>query len=117
MKSVPFCQSDDEEEELEGRPSSEEEESSDDDKSWVEEVREQRRLLRAEERERQYKERKEQDRKTSLQSSDPVRKSQWSQAPGQSQPHFYQIKAGEEFRSFKDVAHKQKMQKYMLKLC
>lgn len=82
----------------------------------MEEVREQRRLLRVEQRERQFKERKEQDRNTSLQSSDPVRKSQQCQAQGQSQPRFYQIKAGEEFRSFGDVARKQKMQKYMLKL-
>uniref|UniRef100_A0A665V4P2 Nucleolar protein 10 n=1 Tax=Echeneis naucrates TaxID=173247 RepID=A0A665V4P2_ECHNA len=59
-----------------------EEESSDDDKSWVDEVREQRRLLR-----------KKADRNT-LQ--------------------FYQIKAGEEFKSFNDMAHKQKLQKASL---
>ncbi len=97
---------------MEGRGSSEEEESSDDDdKGWVQEVREQRRLLRVEERERtfnQRKERRQQDRETSLQSSDPVRNRQ--QEP-QNQPRFYQIKAGEEFRSFGDVARKQKMQK------
>ncbi|XP_030632387.1 nucleolar protein 10 isoform X3 [Chanos chanos] len=87
-----------EDEEPEGRASSEEEEESsdDDDKSWVEEVREQRRLLRVEERERKYKERKQQDPQS------------------QNQPRFYQIKAGEEFRSFKDVARKQKMQKASL---
>uniref|UniRef100_A0A8C2FKB4 Nucleolar protein 10 n=1 Tax=Cyprinus carpio TaxID=7962 RepID=A0A8C2FKB4_CYPCA len=83
---------DEEEEEVEGRGSSEEEESSDDDdKSWVEEVREQRRLIRAEERENRQQE--------------PQR---------HSQPRFYQIKAGEEFRSFGDVARKQKMQKTSL---
>uniref|UniRef100_A0A8C1SB28 Nucleolar protein 10 n=1 Tax=Cyprinus carpio TaxID=7962 RepID=A0A8C1SB28_CYPCA len=85
-------QQDEEEEEVEGRGSSEEEESSDDDdKSWVEEVREQRRLIRAEERENRQQE--------------PQR---------HSQPRFYQIKAGEEFRSFGDVARKQKMQKTSL---
>lgn len=108
-------QQDEEEEEMEGRGSSEEEESSDDDdKGWVQEVREQRRLLRVEERERtfnQRKERRQQDRETSLQSSDPVRNRQ--QEP-QNQPRFYQIKAGEEFRSFGDVARKQKMQKTSL---
>uniref|UniRef100_A0A8C1QN38 Nucleolar protein 10 n=1 Tax=Cyprinus carpio TaxID=7962 RepID=A0A8C1QN38_CYPCA len=83
-------QQDEEEEEVEGRGSSEEEESSDDDdKSWVEEVREQRRLIRAEENRQQ----------------EPQR---------HSQPRFYQIKAGEEFRSFGDVARKQKMQKTSL---
>lgn len=79
----------------------------------MEEVREQRRLIQAEQRERQFKEKKAQDRNTSLQSSDPVRKSQQSQAQVQSQPRFYQIKAGEEFRSFGDVARKKKMQKYI----
>uniref|UniRef100_A0A665V477 Nucleolar protein 10 n=1 Tax=Echeneis naucrates TaxID=173247 RepID=A0A665V477_ECHNA len=54
-----------------------EEESSDDDKSWVDEVREQKKA----------------DRNT-LQ--------------------FYQIKAGEEFKSFNDMAHKQKLQKASL---
>ncbi|XP_016133790.1 nucleolar protein 10-like [Sinocyclocheilus grahami] len=110
---------DEEEEEVEGRGSSEEEESSDDDdKSWVQEVREQRRLIRAEERERtfnQRKERRQQDRETSLQSSDPVRNRQ--QEPlnqSQNQPRFYQIKAGEAFRSFGDAARKQKMQKTSL---
>uniref|UniRef100_A0A3Q3MMY4 Nucleolar protein 10 n=1 Tax=Mastacembelus armatus TaxID=205130 RepID=A0A3Q3MMY4_9TELE len=83
------------EEEPEGRASSEEE-SSDDDKSWVEEVREQRRLLRQEGRDRQRQERKEADRNTVL------------------HPQFYQIKAGEEFRSFKDMVRKQKLQKASL---
>uniref|UniRef100_A0A3Q1I510 Nucleolar protein 10 n=1 Tax=Anabas testudineus TaxID=64144 RepID=A0A3Q1I510_ANATE len=83
------------EEEPEGRPSSEEE-SSDDDKSWVEEVRKQRQLLRQEDRDRRRQERKEADRHTVL------------------QPQFYQIKAGEEFRSFNDIARKQKLQKTSL---
>lgn len=30
-----------------------------------------------------------------------------------SQPQFYQIKAGEEFRSFNDMARKQRLQKYV----
>uniref|UniRef100_A0A4W4F3W4 Nucleolar protein 10 n=1 Tax=Electrophorus electricus TaxID=8005 RepID=A0A4W4F3W4_ELEEL len=87
---------DDEEEEVEGRASSEEEESSDDDKSWVEEVRVQRRLLWAENNARRFKERKQEDRDARL------------------RPRFYQIKDGEEFRSFGDVARKQKMQKASL---
>uniref|UniRef100_A0A8B9JP59 Nucleolar protein 10 n=1 Tax=Astyanax mexicanus TaxID=7994 RepID=A0A8B9JP59_ASTMX len=95
-KKLQQLQEDQEDEELEGRASSEEEESSDDDKSWVEEVREQRRLIRAEERQRRFNERKKQDRNTNL------------------QPRFYQIKTGEEFRSFGDVARKQKVQKTSL---
>ncbi|KAI1895128.1 hypothetical protein AGOR_G00103110 [Albula goreensis] len=87
-----------EEEEPEGRGSSEE--SSDDDKSWVEEVREQRRLLRVEERNRKRQERKQQDREASLEN--------------QSEPRFFQIKAGEEFHSFGAVARKQKLQKASL---
>uniref|UniRef100_A0A674C5E1 Nucleolar protein 10 n=1 Tax=Salmo trutta TaxID=8032 RepID=A0A674C5E1_SALTR len=79
-----------EEEEPEGRGSSDE--SSDDDKSWVDEVREQRRLIYEEGRDRRRQERKKQ---------------------GQ-QPRFFQIKAGEEFRSFGDVARKQKLQKASL---
>uniref|UniRef100_A0AAZ3QBT2 Nucleolar protein 10 n=1 Tax=Oncorhynchus tshawytscha TaxID=74940 RepID=A0AAZ3QBT2_ONCTS len=80
-----------EEEEPEGRGSSDE--SSDDDKSWVDEVREQRRLIYEEGRDRRRQERK--------------------QKQGQ-QPRFFQIKAGEEFRSFGDVARKQKLQKASL---
>uniref|UniRef100_A0A8C2XIW9 Nucleolar protein 10 n=1 Tax=Cyclopterus lumpus TaxID=8103 RepID=A0A8C2XIW9_CYCLU len=75
----------DDEEEPEGRASSEEE-SSDDDKSWVEEVREQRRLIWEEGRDRRRQKRKEGD----------------------------QIKAGEEFRSFNDMARKQRLQKASL---
>ncbi|XP_076834561.1 nucleolar protein 10 [Brachyhypopomus gauderio] len=108
-------QKDDEEgEEAEGRGSSEEEESSDDDKSWVEEVREQRRLLRAEEKARRFKDTRQEDRNTSLQSSNPPRSSHTGPAQGRGQPRFYQIKDGEEFRSFGDVARKQKMQKASL---
>ncbi|KAJ8333073.1 hypothetical protein SKAU_G00419690 [Synaphobranchus kaupii] len=91
---------DDEKEEPEGRASSEE--SSDDDKSWVEEVREQRRLLRVEERTRSRQDRKKQDREVSLENR------------SQKEPRFFQIKAGEEFRSFGDVARKQKLQKASL---
>lgn len=31
------------------------------------------------------------------------------------EPQFYQIKAGEEFRSFNDMARKQRLQKYVLR--
>uniref|UniRef100_A0A8L0DLB2 Nucleolar protein 10 n=1 Tax=Oncorhynchus mykiss TaxID=8022 RepID=A0A8L0DLB2_ONCMY len=85
------AEADQEEEEPEGRGSSDE--SSDDDKSWVDEVREQRRLIYEEGRDRRRQERK--------------------QKQGQ-QPRFFQIKAGEEFRSFGDVARKQKLQKASL---
>uniref|UniRef100_A0A4W5PDC2 Nucleolar protein 10 n=1 Tax=Hucho hucho TaxID=62062 RepID=A0A4W5PDC2_9TELE len=85
------AEADQEEEEPEGRGSSDE--SSDDDKSWVDEVREQRRLIYEEGRDRRRQERKQ---KQGL------------------QPRFFQIKAGEEFRSFGDVARKQKLQKASL---
>ncbi|XP_061699847.1 nucleolar protein 10 [Syngnathoides biaculeatus] len=105
-----------EEEEEEGQPSSEEE-SSDDENSWVEEVREQRRLLRQEEWDRRHQERKDADRNTVLLESKP-RESQKSvfraENKKQSQPQFYQIKSGEEFRSFNDVSCKQKLQKASL---
>lgn len=100
------------EEEPEGRASSEEE-SSDDDKSWVDEVREQRRLLRQENRDRRRQQRKEADRGTVLlentQSRPPTGTAEDKKA---NQPQFYQIRAGEEFRSFNDVSRKQKLQKY-----
>ncbi|XP_058143867.1 nucleolar protein 10 isoform X3 [Dasypus novemcinctus] len=80
-----------EQEEPEGKPSdAESSESSDDEKDWVEEVRKQHRLLHQEEklkRQEQFKE----DQQTVL------------------KPQFYEIKAGEEFRSFKDSATKQKL--------
>uniref|UniRef100_A0A5F9DA76 Nucleolar protein 10 n=1 Tax=Oryctolagus cuniculus TaxID=9986 RepID=A0A5F9DA76_RABIT len=80
-----------EEEELEGKPSdAESSESSDDEKDWVDEVRKQRRLLRQEEK-AQRQERLREDRQTVL------------------QPQFYEIKAGEEFRSFRDSAAKQRL--------
>lgn len=101
------------EEEPEGRGSSEDE-SSDDDKSWVEEVREQRRLLRQEDRDRRRTDRKNTDRSTVLleggqsqQTSDMAEKRKTNQL------QFYQIRAGEEFRSFNDVSRKQKLQKYV----
>ncbi|RXM98117.1 Nucleolar protein 10 [Acipenser ruthenus] len=85
-----------EEEEPEGKPSdAESSESSDDDKGWVEEVRKQRKLMYFEERAKRQerKEKAREDRRTSL------------------EPKFFEIKAGEEFRSFKDAARKQKLQK------
>lgn len=106
-------QADEEEEEHEGRASSEEE-SSDDDKSWVEEVREQRRMLRQEGREWRRQERKEADRNTVLLESvqnGEEGASGGAEGKNSSQPQFYQIRAGEEFRSFNDMAHKQKLQK------
>lgn len=107
----------DEDEEPEGRASSEED-SSDDDKSWVEEVREQRRMLREEDRLRRRQERKAADRNTVLlESEQNGNEGPSSSAEGKkksSQPQFYQIRAGEEFRSFNDMAHKQKIQKYVI---
>ncbi|XP_025783043.1 nucleolar protein 10 isoform X3 [Puma concolor] len=80
-----------EEEEPEGKPSdAESSESSDDEKDWVEEVRKQRRLLHQEEKVKRQEQLRE-DRQTVL------------------KPQFYEIKAGEEFRSFKDSATKQKL--------
>ncbi|KAH0518524.1 Nucleolar protein 10, partial [Microtus ochrogaster] len=80
-----------EEEEPEGRPSdAESSESSDDEKTWVEEVRKQRRLLQQEERVKRQEQLRE-DQQTVL------------------KPQFYEIKAGEEFRSFKESATKQKL--------
>ncbi|XP_006869525.1 PREDICTED: nucleolar protein 10 isoform X3 [Chrysochloris asiatica] len=79
------------EEEPEGKPSdAESSESSDDEKDWVEEVRKQRRLLHQEEKRKRQEQVKE-DQQTVL------------------KPQFYEIKAGEEFRSFKDSATKQKL--------
>nr|XP_058934358.1 nucleolar protein 10 isoform X2 [Kogia breviceps] len=80
-----------EEEEPEGKPSdAESSESSDDEKDWVAEVRKQRRLLQQEEKVKRQ-ERLREDRQTVL------------------KPQFYEIKAGEEFRSFRDSATKQKL--------
>ncbi|XP_028352431.1 nucleolar protein 10 isoform X2 [Physeter macrocephalus] len=79
------------EEEPEGKPSdAESSESSDDEKDWVAEVRKQRRLLQQEEKVKRQ-ERLREDRQTVL------------------KPQFYEIKAGEEFRSFRDSATKQKL--------
>uniref|UniRef100_A0A8C6FF35 Nucleolar protein 10 n=1 Tax=Moschus moschiferus TaxID=68415 RepID=A0A8C6FF35_MOSMO len=80
-----------EEEEPEGKPSdAESSESSDDEKDWVAEVRKQRRLLQQEEKVKRQEQLQE-DQETVL------------------KPQFYEIKAGEEFRSFKDSATKQKL--------
>lgn len=87
-----FCLQE-EEEEPEGKPSdAESSESSDDEKGWVEEVRKQRSLLRQEEKVKRQ-ERFKEDQKTVL------------------EPTFFEIKAGEEFRSFQDTAQKQKLMK------
>ncbi|KAM9708617.1 nucleolar protein 10 [Menidia menidia] len=100
------------EEEPEGRPSSEED-SSDDDKSWVEEVREQRRLIRQEDWDRRRRDRKQADRNTVLLEREEG--SSAAESKKTSQPKFYQIKAGEEFRSFSNVGgSKQKLQKASL---
>ncbi|KAH0621974.1 hypothetical protein JD844_023798 [Phrynosoma platyrhinos] len=85
-----------EEEEPEGKPSdAESSETSDDEKVWVEEVRKQRRLLRQEEKVKRQ-ERFKEDQQTVL------------------EPRFFEIKAGEEFRSFKDTAKRQKLMKKTL---
>lgn len=116
QQAVASQQGAEEDEEPEGRASSEEE-SSDDDKSWVDEVREQRRLLWQEGRDRRRQERKETDRNTVLLDREPnetEKNPNMSTGKESSQPQFYQIKAGEEFRSFNDVARKQKLQKVSL---
>lgn len=101
------------EEEPEGRGSSEDE-SSDDDKSWVAEVREQRRLLRQEDRDRRRTDRKNIDRSTVLlESGQSQQTSDMTEKRKTNQLQFYQIRAGEEFRSFNDVSRKQKLQKYV----
>lgn len=103
----------DDDEEPEGKASSEEE-SSDDDKSWVEEVREQRRLLKQEGRDKQRQDRKEADRNTVLLEPDQKEggeNANMAESKSKSQPQFYQLKAGEEFRSFNSMALKHKMQK------
>lgn len=81
-------------------------------------MREQRRLLRQEDRDRRRQERKEADRNTVLLAGDQSRKeksSNMAESKRTSQPQFYQIKTGEEFRSFNDMARKQKLQKYVLR--
>lgn len=91
-KANYFCPQE-EEEEPEGKPSdAESSETSDDEKGWVEEVRKQRRLLRQEEKVKRQ-ERSKEDQQTVL------------------KPQFFEIKAGEEFRSFKDTAKRQKLLK------
>ncbi|XP_072107328.1 nucleolar protein 10 [Mobula birostris] len=82
-----------EEEELEGKPSdTDSSESSDDDRGWVEEVQKQHKLLRKEQKLRL------------MESNQQVH----------SKPKFFEIKAGEEFRSFQDTARKQKLLKTTL---
>uniref|UniRef100_A0A8C3T857 Nucleolar protein 10 n=1 Tax=Chelydra serpentina TaxID=8475 RepID=A0A8C3T857_CHESE len=90
------AQEQEEEEEPEGKPSdAESSETSDDEKGWVEEVRKQRKLLRQEEKVKRQ-ERFKEDQQTTL------------------KPQFFEIKTGEEFRSFKDSAKKQKLIKKTL---
>ncbi|KFP27698.1 Nucleolar protein 10, partial [Colius striatus] len=90
------AQEQEEEEEPEGKASdAESSESSDDEKGWVEEVRKQRKLLRQEEKVKRQ-ERIKEDQQTLL------------------KPQFFEIKEGEEFRSFKDSAKKQKLMKKTL---
>ncbi|XP_062345684.1 nucleolar protein 10 isoform X3 [Cinclus cinclus] len=90
------AQGQEEEEEPEGKASdAESSESSDDEKGWVEEVRKQRKLLRQEEKLKRQ-ERLKEDQQTLL------------------KPQFFEIKEGEEFRSFKDSAKKQKLMKKSL---
>lgn len=82
-------------------------------------MREQRRQLHFERYNAKEKERadRQQDRNTDLRDSASgsgagARPHQGrGQGQSQAQPRFYQIKAGEEFRSFGDVARKQKLQK------
>ncbi|KAM9156485.1 nucleolar protein 10 [Pangshura tecta] len=90
------AQEQEEEEEPEGKPSdAESSETSDDEKGWVEEVRKQRKLLRQEEKVKRQ-ERFKEDQQTTL------------------KPQFFEIKTGEEFRSFKDSVKKQKLMKKTL---
>ncbi|XP_042357229.1 nucleolar protein 10 [Plectropomus leopardus] len=117
QQAAASLQADEEDEEPEGRASSEEESSDDDDKSWVEEVREQRRLLRQEGRDRRRQERKEADRDTILlemEQNGGGKTSNMSESKKTNQPQYYQIKSGEEFRSFNDMARKQRLQKTSL---
>ncbi|XP_040055471.1 nucleolar protein 10 [Gasterosteus aculeatus] len=107
---------DEEAEEPEGQASSEEESSDDDDKGWVEEVREQRRLIWEEGQDRR-RQKKEGDRNTVLLERDQSageRTSNMAEGEKTSQPQYYQIKAGQEFRSFNDMARKQRLQKTSL---
>uniref|UniRef100_A0A8C5IWB8 Nucleolar protein 10 n=1 Tax=Junco hyemalis TaxID=40217 RepID=A0A8C5IWB8_JUNHY len=96
LKILEELEKDEEEEEPEGKASdAESSESSDDEKGWVEEVRKQRKLLRQEEKLKRQ-ERLKEDQQTLL------------------KPQFFEIKEGEEFRSFKDSAKKQKLMKKTL---
>ncbi|XP_073192122.1 nucleolar protein 10 isoform X3 [Lepidochelys kempii] len=90
------AQEQEEEEEPEGKPSdAESSETSDDERGWVEEVRKQRKLLRQEEKVKRQ-ERFKEGQQTTL------------------KPQFLELKTGEEFRSFKDSAKKQKLMKKTL---
>lgn len=73
-------------------------------------------MLWQEGRDRRRQGRKEADRDTVLlerERSGGEETSNVAESKKTNQPQFYQIKAGEEFRSFNDVAHKQRLQKYV----
>lgn len=79
-------------------------------------MREQRRLLWQEGRDRRRQERKEADRNTVLLESEQnggEKTSNMAESKKTNQPQFYQIRAGEEFRSFNEIARKQRLQKYV----
>jgi len=73
----------------------------------------QRRLLYFEQRERRLQERKQGDRSTTLVGGrgGGGTSDRGAQPARGGQPRFFQIRAGEEFRSFGDVAHTQKLKK------
>lgn len=83
-------------------------------------MREQRRLIWQEGRDRRRQERKEADRNTVLlerEQNGGEETSNMAESKKTSQPQYYQIKSGEEFRSFNDMARKQKLQKYVFWKC
>lgn len=78
-------------------------------------MREQRRLIWEEGQDRR-RQKKEGDRNTVLLERDQSageRTSNMAEGEKTSQPQYYQIKAGQEFRSFNDMARKQRLQKYV----
>ena len=82
-------------------------------------MREQRRLLYFEERERRLQERKQGDRDTTLVGGGGggrgggTASDRGARPARGGQPRFFQIRAGEEFRSFGDMAHTQKLKKWV----
>lgn len=72
--------------------------------------------MRQEGRDRRRQERKEADRNTVLLESEQhehEKSSNMAESKKRNQPQFYQIRPGEEFRSFNDMARKQRLQKYV----